>query len=146
LGGGARISADSINADLAVDAPAWRSETERAAQQALRVLSEGGSPIIYTARGADDPAIAAFKTAVDASGLDSTEVNARVGDGLGRSLDTVVRTAGVNRAVIAGGDTSSHGALALGIYALTALAPTVPERPSSRPTPKTRRSAGWSWR
>ena len=32
----------------------------------------------------------------------------------------------LRRCVIAGGDTSSHGAPALGIYALTALAPTVP--------------------
>lgn len=114
------------NADLAVDAGAWRSETDRVTREALRILSEGGSPIIYTARGADDPAIERLKTAIAATGTDPTEVNARLGEGLGRTLDTILRTAAINRAVIAGGDTSSHGALALGVYALTALAPTVP--------------------
>jgi uncharacterized protein YgbK (DUF1537 family) len=37
-----------------------------------------------------------------------------------------MRSAGIDRGIIAGGDTSSHAALALGVYALTALAGTVP--------------------
>ena len=41
-------------------------------------------------------------------------------------LDRILREAHLRRGVIAGGDTSGHGALVLGIYALTALAPTVP--------------------
>ena len=53
-------------------------------------------------------------------------MNERIGDGLGRILDRVMRTAGIDRGIIAGGDTSSHAALALGVYALTALAATVP--------------------
>jgi 3-oxoisoapionate kinase len=38
----------------------------------------------------------------------------------------VVNTAQVRRGIIAGGDTSSGAAKALGICALTALAPTIP--------------------
>jgi uncharacterized protein YgbK (DUF1537 family) len=38
----------------------------------------------------------------------------------------VMRKAGLRRGVIAGGDTSGHAAMTLGIYALTALAPIAP--------------------
>ena len=48
---------------------------------------------------------------------------AALGAGLGRLLDRLVREAGLTRAVIAGGDTSSHAARALGLVALTAEAP-----------------------
>lgn len=36
-----------------------------------------------------------------------------------------MRSARLERGVIAGGDTSSHATLALGAYALTAIAPTI---------------------
>ena len=38
----------------------------------------------------------------------------------------IVDRAGLRRAVISGGDTSSHGASSFGIFALTALAPVAP--------------------
>ena len=38
----------------------------------------------------------------------------------------MIRAAGVRRAVIAGGDTSGRAAHELGVYALSALAPTTP--------------------
>ncbi len=50
----------------------------------------------------------------------------RVGAGLGCVLDRVIREAGLTRAVIAGGDTSSHAARRLGLIALTAESPIVP--------------------
>ena len=46
-----------------------------------------------------------------------------IGAGLGRLLDRLVREAGLTRAVIAGGDTSSAAARALGLVALTAEIP-----------------------
>jgi uncharacterized protein YgbK (DUF1537 family) len=45
---------------------------------------------------------------------------------LGRALDRLLSRTNVSRAVISGGDTSGHASLELGVYALTALAPTVP--------------------
>src|SRR5204863_9624314 len=62
----------------------------------------------------------------DAAAADEGVGNERTGSGLGRAVDRIVRTTGISRAVIAGGDTSGHGARALNIFALTALAPTVP--------------------
>ena len=60
------------------------------------------------------------------SRLSAGTVNDRIGAGLGRLLDRVMREAAVRRGVIAGGDTSGHAAITLGIYALTALAPIAP--------------------
>ena len=70
--------------------------------------------------------MAAVDEAVRASGADRGAVNDRVGAGLGQVLDQVLRQGGLRRAVIAGGDTSGHGAAVLGIHALTAVAPAAP--------------------
>ena len=50
-------------------------------------------------------------------------INDRVGTGLGLALDHLLQTARLKRAVVAGGDTSGHALQAMGIYALTAVAP-----------------------
>ena len=115
-----------IDARRAIAAADWEAEIERATAAALDVLSAGSDPIVLTATGPDDPAIAAFRAALATAGAEEEAVNARIGDGLGRILDRLVRRGRLQRAVIAGGDTSSHAAAALSVFALTALAPTVP--------------------
>lgn len=93
---------------------------------ALQVLANGADPIILTARGPDDPAVARYRSSLTASGMDPATANERVGVLLGRILERVLRASGVRRAVVAGGDTSGHATLQLGIYALTVRAGTVP--------------------
>ena len=115
-----------VDAAKAVDEAAWAAEVERAVAEALRHLSLGRDPILYTASGPDDPAVGRFREAVKASGIDEGRANARVGDGLGRAVDRIIRAAGIDRAVVAGGDTSGHAARTLSVFALTAMAPTVP--------------------
>jgi 3-oxoisoapionate kinase len=121
-----------LDATRAVDAAEWEREIGRAATEALRLLGEGRDPLIFTARGPDDPAVADLSRAIAAAGASSGAVNDRIGNGLGRILDTTLRESRLKRAVIAGGDTSGHASLALGIYALTALAPTAPGSPLCR--------------
>ncbi len=89
-------------------APDWES----AAAAARTALAAGRSPIVATARGRNDP--------------DFRDTDGGLGTGLGRLLDRLVHEAGLTRAVIAGGDTSSHGAKALGLVALTTEAPIQP--------------------
>ena len=60
------------------------------------------------------------------SGATMDVVNERIGAALGRVLDTILRQSGLRRAVISGGDTSGHGTAQLGLFALSALAPTIP--------------------
>ena len=121
-----------LEASRAVDARQWTREIEHAADRALAALGGGRDPLVYTAAGPDDPAVASLNAAISASGQTSETVNERIGVGLGQVLDRVVRQARLTRAVISGGDTSGRAAAALGIYALTALAPVSPGSPLCR--------------
>ncbi|MDX6806209.1 four-carbon acid sugar kinase family protein [Terrihabitans rhizophilus] len=121
-----------LDASRAVDARAWNGELDLATEQALGALQDGRDPLVFTASGPDDPAIPALGAAIAASGDDTGEINTRIGDGLGTVLDRVLRTAKLKRAVISGGDTSGQAGMALGIYAVTALAPLVPGSPLCR--------------
>ena len=121
-----------VDAALAVDEAAWTDELDRVASRGLAALRDGRSPLAFTARGPDDPAIARTRAVMSASGLGAGAVNARIGAGLGRLLDRLMREGKVTRGVVAGGDTSSHAAEALGIRALTAIAPLAPGAPLCR--------------
>jgi uncharacterized protein YgbK (DUF1537 family) len=121
-----------IDATKAVDEPAWEKGIAQASRDALQALSEGRNPLVFTAAGPDDPAVAALRQAVATAGVSAEAVNDRIGSGLGRVLDAVIREAKLRRAVISGGDTSSHAAAMLGIDALTAIAPMSPGSPLCR--------------
>lgn len=99
------------------------AEAEAAAVQAgLAALEAGQVPLIYTALGPDDPAVAALRAA---AGAELPAVNDRIGAALGRVLRALIERGGLARAVVSGGDTSGHVCTALGIDALTAVAPTI---------------------
>ncbi|WP_245613055.1 four-carbon acid sugar kinase family protein [Skermanella stibiiresistens] len=121
-----------LDAAMAVDGPAWERELGRAGDAALAAFGEGRDVVVFTATGPDDPAVASMRAAVEASRVPIDAVNDRIGAGLGRLLDRVTRTAGLTRGVIAGGDTSGHAAMTLGVYALTALAPIAAGAPLCR--------------
>lgn len=115
-----------VDAAAAVDTALWETEIARAAALGARHIGEGRDPVLATARGPDDPAIARASQAAARAGVDPEAFNARVGDGLGRMVDAVLRRTGTRRAVIAGGDSSGYGARALGVFALEAIAPLAP--------------------
>lgn len=106
---------------------AARGRAEAAAvAAALAAVGRGEDPLVFTARGPDDPAVPALRAALARSGVAAEEANRRIGEALGRILGSVLATAGLRRAVISGGDTSGHASRQLGVHALTALAPTIP--------------------
>ena len=91
------------------------AEPEQALGDGLAALCEGRSIALYTALGPKD----------FAGALDGEQLGCR----LGILLRNLLLRSGVRRAVIAGGDTSTHAVRQLGIHALTyaaALAPGVP--------------------
>lgn len=102
------------------------AEEARVVRAACEAASRGQSPLVHSAAGNDDPAVARYRAALSASRLAPEEANRRVGEALGRILDRVLRATGLRRAVISGGDTSGHGMRQLGLGALEALAPTIP--------------------
>jgi uncharacterized protein YgbK (DUF1537 family) len=121
-----------LDAARAVDEAAWEREVGRASEQALAELGRGRDPLVYTAAGPDDPAVAALRSAVRSTGVTAEAVNDRIGSSLGRILRRVLAEGRLGRAVISGGDTSGHAASTLGIDALTALAPIAPGSPLCR--------------
>jgi 3-oxoisoapionate kinase len=125
---GANHGFEPIRLDVvsALDERAWAEALGRAVHDALSAVSAGRDPIVFTALGPEDPAVAKFWHAMQAMNADSVAVNARIGRGLGSILDSLFRETGIRRGVLAGGDTSGHGAKVLGLQALTLLAPTVP--------------------
>lgn len=121
-----------INAARAVDAVDWACEIGRAVERGLAALAGGRDALLVTASGPDDPAIGALNAAIEASGATASAVNDRIGAGLGRALNSIMATARLPRAVVAGGDTSGHALQAMGIYALTAIAPLAEGAPLCR--------------
>ncbi|CUH74930.1 four-carbon acid sugar kinase family protein [Tropicibacter naphthalenivorans] len=97
-------------------------EIARAVKAGVEAASQGASPLICSATGPDDPAVAAVR----AVATDMSAANEMIGQALGEILDGILTATGIRRAVISGGDTSGHGMRALGLSALQAIAPTIP--------------------
>jgi hypothetical protein len=60
-----------LDATAALDPARWAGERARAVAAALQAVGEGRDPIVYTARGPSDPAVAGFRTAIEAAGATS---------------------------------------------------------------------------
>jgi uncharacterized protein YgbK (DUF1537 family) len=121
-----------LDAVKAVDARQLTEEVERVSKIAERSLAAGRDPLIFTAAGPRDAAVAAFRAAVGASSEPLASVNDRLGAALGDILKSLIHASGIRRVVISGGDTSGQAALRLGIDALTAVAPMAPGAPLCR--------------
>ena len=109
-----------------LDTPRAIDAIDRATEWAIVLARAGLHPIVHTARGPDDLAIAHGVEAMARAGVDASTGNARIGAALGIVLDRTLRATGVRRAIISGGDTSGAAARQLGIHALEAIAPTIP--------------------
>ncbi len=98
------------------------SAVATAVEAGLKVLEGGRSVVLYTALG----------PSADRGGeLDaSTGARHRLGRALGQIQSELVECAGLSRAVVAGGDTSSHALGEMGISALTLRMP-LPQTPGS---------------
>jgi 3-oxoisoapionate kinase len=121
-----------LDVALAADPVAWEAELNRATMTALAAVGNGRDPLVFTATGPDDPGVATLNEVMHTVGVAPEEINERIGAGLGSVLNTVIRQAGLTRAVISGGDTSGRAAAKLGIDALTAIAPIDPGSPLCR--------------
>jgi uncharacterized protein YgbK (DUF1537 family) len=111
------VSVDALA--LAQNLPEARQE---AITSALVVLDAGRNPLIHTALGpASD----------DGARLNAVPEGRRhIGEGLGAILKALLEKTGLSRAIIAGGDSSSHAIGQLDIFALTTRKP-LPATPGS---------------
>ena len=107
---------------VALSSPDNAATIAVAIEASLKVLEGGKSVVLYTALG----------PSADRGGeLDSSlGARHRLGRALGRIQSELVARAGLSRAVVAGGDTSSHALGEMGIAALTLKMP-LPQTPGS---------------
>ncbi|MFM8532123.1 MAG: four-carbon acid sugar kinase family protein [Acidimicrobiia bacterium] len=114
--------------------PATRSiECDRLEESALAALESGKSVVVHTACGPDDPRVHRFNDWLRLSDpMIQGAANANVGGALGDLLRSLIERVGIERAIVAGGDTSSASGAPLGIDALTFIAPTSPGSPLCR--------------
>ena len=128
------IACDTVNL-------ARREKSDTAIQEVIAkaqpALTNGRHVIFQTARGPMDARRSAFEQAAQRlSGSTKAEKLAAAGEAVGRGLATILesslRMSGARRAVVCGGDTSTHGARTLGIEALEFVATVAPGGPLCR--------------
>ena len=128
--------------DLPVDAAAlvaasnWRSSLAELAERAITALRQGRSVMLHTARGPQDPRIAAMLDALVERGASRAQARHEGGRLLGRRLgsvvDAVLRAVPLPRLVLSGGDTSSQITQCLAPDALLVAARLAPGAPLCR--------------
>ncbi|NKM57741.1 four-carbon acid sugar kinase family protein [Agrobacterium larrymoorei] len=110
----------------------WNAEVDLAVSRSKAALSEGRDPLVFTAKGPDDPAVSQFKEKFYHDRMTAEAANDLIGSSLGQILDRLIIETGLSRIVLSGGDTSSHAALRLKIDALTSVAKLSPGGPLCR--------------
>ncbi|NBB78044.1 MAG: four-carbon acid sugar kinase family protein [Verrucomicrobia bacterium] len=137
-----RTARDNGFAAIAVAPEALESERRKEslvadyAAQIAEHLRNGRSVVLHSCEGPDDPRLDACREILGRQGLSPREVRgktARVfGEILGGAARRALEATGAGRLVVAGGDTSSIVARALGIEAVEMIAPLYPGAPLCR--------------
>ncbi|WP_319529279.1 four-carbon acid sugar kinase family protein [uncultured Cohaesibacter sp.] len=107
-------------------------EEQRIASNLVRLASEHKGVVLHTAKGPDDPQIAATRQALERRGLTSADSSPVMGGGMGRVLKHALKETGLSRAILAGGDSSSHAVSAMGVKNMDVAGPLVPGAPLCR--------------
>ena len=113
----------ALDVNRLADPKTGAREITRAGKAVAEKLQAGRSVIVHTTRSGSDKHLAAKLRGRTADVL---------GTALGKVLQSALRQTQVRRVCIAGGDTSSYAARALGIEALEMIAPLTPGAPLCR--------------
>lgn len=118
---GIRISVDQIvNAE---------SAPRELLDEAIKLVHEGKSVILYTAMGPEDPAIAETRERFSKMGISDIQSGEFIGKQLGRWTREIMHATGIRRVIVAGGDTSGFVTSEMGVYGLEMLLPVSPGAP-----------------
>lgn len=126
-----------IDAVALLDASTAGAARESAVRGALEILSRGASPLLYSARGPEDERIKRAETVWKESHKESGGPGRVIGEQLGMIVRAALERFNqggrrLSRVIVAGGDTSGHGARRLGVQALRVLSSTAPGAPLCR--------------
>lgn len=96
---------------------------------AVSIINQGKSLVIYSSLGPDDPSIDETKELLLLKGINPSKTASLLGEQLGVLTRDILKATRLRRLVIAGGDTSSYAMQQLSIYALEMIAPIAPGSP-----------------
>ena len=119
----------AVALDTAAIAREEAAALEGPAAATVKLMREGKSVILHTSLGPHDPRIAAGNAFFASEGLPLSATARVYGTALGQIAKAVAAQVSLERLVIAGGDTSSYAARALGIEAVEMIAPLSPGAP-----------------
>jgi 3-oxoisoapionate kinase len=125
----------SVAVDTAAIAakPSNVSVLQKTIDETIEKLTAGQSVIVQTSSHNTDPRIEATHRIFESQGYTQAQIRTLTGQILGNALGVIAKEITkkieVNRIVVAGGDTSSYAARAMGIEAVEMLAPLTPGAP-----------------
>jgi 3-oxoisoapionate kinase len=102
---------------------------EKYAEQAIEYIKDGHDVLIHTSRGNEDIRVSNSDAIFRARGIPKTETSAIYGTALGMIAKIVAERTKLKRIIVAGGDTSSHAARAMGVESVEMVAPLSPGSP-----------------
>jgi uncharacterized protein YgbK (DUF1537 family) len=111
-----------LQVQTCLDPTQTEAEIERLVTLCVQALSRNQSPVVYSAKGPDDPAVMKF----------DAQANERIGLALAEIMQRLLDRTSVRRIVVAGGDSSGAVASHLGIQAFTVAAGMAPGVPLCR--------------
>lgn len=122
--------AEQVSAvDLESDTGLIRSVAETYALTVSAIIAEGKNPLIHTSLGNDDSRVAATECVFREKGFGKSATAMLYGKLLGEIVRIAAENTNFQRIIIAGGDTSSYAARAMGIEAVEMIAPLSPGAP-----------------
>jgi len=104
-------------------------QTKDYLQEALNLLDDGESVVLYTALGPNDEAVQETKKLLKINGVKESQTGKFIGEKLGQWTKYLLEQSELERVVIAGGDTSGFITKALGIYGLEMIQQVSPGAP-----------------
>ena len=124
----ARASAEDLSADSTLIAEA----AEKYALQATELIRQGKHPLIHTSMGNDDLRVAETDKLLQEKNFGKAATAQLYGSLLGLIARKTAEKIILRQIIIAGGDTSSYAARAMGIAAVEMIAPLSPGAPLCR--------------
>jgi 3-oxoisoapionate kinase len=118
-----------INTLNLVDPMGHDKEIEDIIYKSIEIIGKGQVPVLYSAKGPDDPAINMTKNKLNAYGHNDSATGELLAVAQGKIIHGLIDKIGKVRVVVAGGDTSGYVSRTLGIYALETLCPIAPGAP-----------------
>jgi uncharacterized protein YgbK (DUF1537 family) len=126
------LAAEVTEDDLSPESSFIETAARKYVLQAVELINEGKSPLIHTSLGNDDPRVAATDKVFSDKGFNKSATAQLYGQLLGQIARLTAKQTNLRRIIIAGGDTSSYAARAMGIEAVEMIAPLSPGAPLCR--------------